>query len=338
MDQKSATTTLIVLIIFLLLLAIGIIAKGYLLLKKEELKSFSNKFNEYQPHLLIFSGAILLSSTIVATYYSSQKFLPMPAASPATHVVPLFYTTTIITGITFFLTQILLFVFAFKYRNKPGQQATYTIGKLKFELIWTIIPFITFLFLFIWGQIVWAKIIPKKDNNAIEIEVFAEQFAWRVRYAGADHKLGRSDFRLINNSNDLGIDIADPASADDFIPLQMHVPKNRTVKLTLRAKDVIHSFFIPYFRIKMDAVPGMTTQMQFTPIISTAEMRHKLKRPTFDYEVACAELCGRMHFGMKMIMVVDESQQFDQWYAAQQPWMEDQEASNQIQYKAPHTK
>ena len=149
-----------------------------------------------------------------------------------------------------------------------------------------------------------------------------------MRYAGADEKLGRADFRLINSDNEMGIDVLDPHSKDDVLPLQMHLPKNREIRIVLRSKDVIHSFFIPQFRMKMDAVPGMTTEMHFIPTTTTNEMRAKLNNPNFDYEVACAELCGRMHFGMKMILIVDEPAVFEKWYHAQQSWTHELAAAN----------
>jgi cytochrome c oxidase subunit 2 len=310
-------------VLFLLAGIAGI--KGYLALKKEKHENnIARLFNENQSFLLLGFVAVFVIGVGISIFYFSKKFLPYPTASPATGVVTLFNTTTIITGVAFFLTQILLFYFAFKYREKSNQQAAFVIGHLKLELLWTVVPFVTFMFLFLWGQILWAKIIEKPGDDAVEIEILAEQFNWRVRYPGTDKKLGRSDFRLINNQNDMGIDANDPNSRDDFIPLQMHVPKNRQVKLVLRSKDVIHSFFIPYFRMKMDAVPGMTTQMHFTPNVSTVEMRKRLNNPDFDYEVACAELCGRMHFGMKLILIVDEQTTFDKWYKSQNTWTQNQ--------------
>jgi cytochrome c oxidase subunit 2 len=289
--------------------------------------NFTRFLQGAQSYLLLGFIIALIFCVSISTFYYSFKFLPSPAALPATDVVSLFNTTVIITGSAFFITQVLLFYFAFKYRTRPTRRALHITGKLKLELLWTAIPTVTFIFLFLWGQTLWTKIIDMPNDDAIVIAVMGEQFTWHVRYAGSDQRLGRSDFRQINRLNTMGVDLLDPNSKDDIIPLQMHVSKNRPVKISLQAKDVIHSFFIPYFRMKMDAVPGMTTQMHFTPTVSTAEMREKLNQPDFDYEIACAELCGRMHFGMKLILVVDEPAEFDKWYASQKPWIENKLAS-----------
>lgn len=281
-----------------------------------------------QPFLLGAFSTTFLICVIVSTLYYRSSFLPSPAAYPATGVVPLFNATVIITGIAFFVTQILLFYFAWRYRKRDQQLASFIKGSNKLELIWTIVPAVAFVFLFIWGHLLWTKIISPPQGDILEIEVMAEQFNWNVRYAGPDNKMGRTSFRFINTVNSMGVDTSDPDSKDDFIPVQMHIPKNRQVRLTLRSKDVIHSFFIPFFRIKMDAVPGMSTSVHFTAIESTDQMRMQRKDPEFEYEVACAELCGRMHFAMKLILVVDEPSQFNEWYTKQQSWMSKQVETN----------
>jgi cytochrome c oxidase subunit II len=298
----------------------GLAARGlrYATHKKNKiLNKVSELFVSIQPHLLLFSLPVFLICVISFTLYFSPHFLPSPLAYPATQIVPLFYVTTAITGLAFFLTQILLFYFAFKYRTKPNRKATFLKNFIKLEILWTVIPAFAFLFLFLWGQVLWSKIITEPEGDALEIEVMGQQFSWWVRYPGEDKKFGRADFAYVSNSNALGIDPTDPNSTDDFMPIQLHVVKNKTVKLRLRSKDVIHSFFIPYFRVKMDAVPGMITKLYFVPTTSTVEMRKKLNDPEFNYEVACAELCGRMHFAMKLILVVDEPAQFKQWLQEQ---------------------
>lgn len=279
-------------------------------------------FNSIQPYLLLIFIISFVLCVVISTGHFAKDFLPYPAAEPADRVQPLFNTTTILTGIAFFVTQILLFFFAFRYRTKPKRQARFLKNNLKLEIAWIAVPFLTFMFLFVWGQIVWAKVM-SQPKDALELEVMGAQFSWRVRYPGKDRKLGKFAFRLIGEGNEMGIDVSDPNSRDDFIPIQMHVPKGTPVKLSLRSRDVIHSFFIPYLRVKMDAVPGMVTHIHFTPTVTTTEMRKKLNDPNFNYEVACAELCGRMHFAMKLILVVDEPEEFEAWYNAQKTWIED---------------
>src|SRR5690606_796689 len=96
---------------------------------------------------------------------------------------------------------------------------------------------------------------------------------------------------------------------------------NRAVELKIRSRDVIHSVFLPHFRVKMDAVPGMPTRFKFIPTTTTEEMRRKLNNPDFNYELACAELCGRGHFAMKFILRVVEEEEYREWYASQVPWL-----------------
>lgn len=193
------------------------------------------------------------------------------------------------------------------------------------ELVWTVIPAICFIVLYCWGQVHWLEIIEYPKSDAITIEVVAEQFNWKCRYGGPDGKLGQASFKFVSNNNPLGINQNDPASFDDFIPYQLHVPKGRQVNILLRSNDVIHSFYIPRFRLKMDAVPGLYTSLHFTAERTTEEMRSMLDDPAFSYEIACAELCGRMHFAMRMILVVDTQEDFDTWYRTQPAWLSQSE-------------
>jgi cytochrome c oxidase subunit 2 len=322
--MDKLTTILIVGGISLLVISVIAVAKAYLIFKKNEQLHSESKFfkwfNNHQSSVLLLFIIAFMFCVICSTLYFAKNFLPYPAATPETAIVPLFHATTLLTGLAFFITQSLLFYFAFKYRAKPERKAHYIKGLLKLELLWTAVPAVTFIALFLWGQVLWAKLIDFPTRDVLVVEVVAEQFNWRVRYPGVDKKLGRADFRLISERNSMGVDTSDISAKDDFIPAQMHVPKNKPVKLLLRSKDVIHSFFIPHFRIKMDALPGMITQMHFTPTITTEEMRQKLDNANFDYEIACAELCGRLHFGMKLILIVDEQEQFNRWYTSQKRW------------------
>jgi len=262
---------------------------------------------------------VFLVAVVSSTLYYSKIFLPYPTATPATQVVPLFVTISIATTITFVVTQILLFYFLFRNKTTAARNATFQVGSFRLEFTWSVLTTIFFVFLFVWGEMLWLKIVDKAPDDALNIEVVGQQFSWKVRYGGQDQKLGRASFRFVNTDNDSGVDPADPDGKDDFIPAQMHVPKARPIHLILRSNDVIHSLYIPYFRSKMDAVPGMITGMNFTPIFSTREMRVKRNDPEFNYEIACAELCGRMHFAMKLILVVDEPSDFDAWYRSQKP-------------------
>ncbi|MEQ8423676.1 MAG: cytochrome c oxidase subunit II, partial [Cyclobacteriaceae bacterium] len=108
---------------------------------------------------------------------------------------------------------------------------------------------------------------------------------------------------------------------DDFKSLELHLPKGKEVHLKIRAKVVLHSVFLPHFRVKMDAVPGMYTNFKFVPTKSTQDMRNETGNPDFNYEMACTEICGKGHFSMRFVVVVDEPEDFEKWKAAQEPWL-----------------
>ncbi len=146
--------------------------------------------------------------------------------------------------------------------------------------------------------------VEKPPEDALFVEATGEQFAWNIRYPGADGVFGTVRPELIEITNPVGIDPDDPMGADDIVSINnLYVPAGRAVRVRLKAKDVIHSFFLPQFRVKQDAVPGMAIDVWFTP---TAEGR---------FEIACTELCGLGHYRMKGMMHIVPAAQFEQWLA-----------------------
>jgi cytochrome c oxidase subunit 2 len=172
------------------------------------------------------------------------------------------------------------------------------------------------------GLETWNAITDPASKEAEVIELVAQQFAWTARYPGKDKELGKFDFRLIDASNEFGLNLAeDPNTYDDFKAAQLHLPKGKEVLLKIRAKDVLHSVYLPHFRVKMDAVPGMSTHFKFTPTKSTADMRLETHNPEFNYELACAEICGKGHFSMRLIVIVDEPAEYEKWKSEQESWL-----------------
>ena len=158
------------------------------------------------------------------------------------------------------------------------------------------------------GMPVWAEYFDSSPPaDAVAIEVTAQQFAWNVRYPGPDGTFGRTDSRLVDDtSNALGLVPNDAAGKDDIVTInEIAVPVGRTVRIRLRSKDVIHSFFLPNFRVKQDAVPGMTPEMVFVPTLPG------------DFEIACAELCGLAHYRMRGAFHVMTDAQFADWLLLQ---------------------
>lgn len=159
------------------------------------------------------------------------------------------------------------------------------------------------------GMPVWSEYFDATPPaDAVVIEVTAQQFAWNVRYPGPDGRFGRTEPRLIDDAtNPIGMDRTDPAGKDDIVTInEITVPFGRAVRVRLRSKDVIHSFFLPNFRVKQDAVPGMTPEVVFFPT------------KTGHFELACAELCGLAHYRMRGFFNVVPPAEFDTWLRKQQ--------------------
>jgi cytochrome c oxidase subunit 2 len=158
------------------------------------------------------------------------------------------------------------------------------------------------------------------ENESLIVQVTGEQFAWNFHYAGADGAFGRTDITLLDlQSNPLGLDRADPAAKDDVTTVnQLYLPVNRPIILRLRSKDVIHSFGVPELRVKQDAVPGLTIPIWFIPNVTTAEMRTRTGNSEFQYEIACAQLCGLGHYRMRGFVTVQTAEEFQTWIADEQ--------------------
>jgi cytochrome c oxidase subunit 2 len=154
---------------------------------------------------------------------------------------------------------------------------------------------------------------PAKD--ALLVQVTGEQFAWNMHYAGADGVFGRTKIDLLDlQSNPLGLDRDDPAAKDDVTTLnQLYLPVDKPIIVRLKSKDVIHSFGVPEFRVKQDAIPGLTIPIWFVPTVTTAEMRTRTGKPEFQYEIACAQLCGLGHARMRGFVTVVEPDEFQKW-------------------------
>jgi cytochrome c oxidase subunit II len=163
----------------------------------------------------------------------------------------------------------------------------------------------------------WAARVdhPPPESEALVVEVTGEQFAWNVHYAGPDGKFGRTDIKLLDlQSNPLGLDRDDAAAKDDVTTLnQLYLPVNKPVIVRLRSKDVIHSFGVPEFRVKQDAVPGLTIPIWFVPNVTTADMRTRMANTEFQYEIACAQLCGLGHAKMRGFVTVVTAEEFQKW-------------------------
>jgi cytochrome c oxidase subunit 2 len=163
---------------------------------------------------------------------------------------------------------------------------------------------------------------PEKSKNPLEIRIVGEQFAWNIHYPGPDGVFGKSAPEKMSSSNPLGLDVTDPNAQDDIITLnQLRLEENRPVIIHLTSKDVIHSFFLPFMRVKQDAIPGMEIPVHFTPIHATPGGEVwgvECKEPQCQtWDIACAQLCGLGHFRMKGQYKVHSKADFEKWLATE---------------------
>jgi cytochrome c oxidase subunit II len=311
------TGGILVIAVFVLIyriLALVNIARG---VNNTRAGGYSNKVNG-----LLFILFFVVGFALIAWYSgkASEFYLPTAASDHGLVTDELFWTTTAITFVVFFLTHIVLFVAPYFFRYKQDRKALWWPDNTKLEVAWTVIPAIVLAVLVLTGWLAWRDIMSPSPKDSVQVEIMGKQFNWHVRYPGKDGVLGKYNFRKVDATNSMGMDFNDKHNDDDFQPSEIHLPKGKPVLLKIRARDVLHSVYMPHFRVKMDAVPGMPTQFWFVPNKTTAEMRDELKKPEFNYEMACTEVCGSGHFAMKFRIVVDEPAEYEKWFASQEAW------------------
>jgi cytochrome c oxidase subunit 2 len=278
----------------------------------------SNKVNATLFMIFLIVGGI----AFFWSFGDAKKDFDVPSASVhGVWIQDMFWTTMIVIGIVFVVTHILLFWYSYKFQYNPEKKAYYYPHNNKLEILWTMIPAVVMAMLVFSGWKNWTKIMNPAPADAVVMEVYGKQFNWLVRYPGADNQLGRVKHTLIDASNEFGYDFTDPKAQDDIVsPQEVHIPKGRPVLFNIRSRDVIHDVWQPHFNINMHAVPGMPTKFWFVPTKTTAEMAMETGKPDFQYEIACSQICGQGHFAMRMVIVVDEPEDYDAWLAQQQPY------------------
>lgn len=251
---------------------------------------------------------LLLCVASVFLFSGHYGWFP-PLVSTFTDYDKQFTLTLIVVAVVFILAQLALGLFVWRYRDRGNNQAKHIEGNNTFEWVWTSLTFVIFIGLGILGQRMWADLhFTEPPADAMVVEVTAQQFQWNFRYSGPDGQFGHTDPKYVDESalNFIGLDPHDPAGKDDIMTMnRMVVPVNQPVKVILHSKDVTHSFFVPWFRIKQDAVPGMTITIHFTAT------------KTGEYEIPCAELCGLGHYKMRGVLDVVTPQEFQDWLKKQ---------------------
>ncbi|MDB5112318.1 MAG: cytochrome c oxidase subunit [Mucilaginibacter sp.] len=278
-------------------------------------------------------GAICILFMIVGFYGAywsiteqGSMTLPEAASKHGVKIDQMFLTTSILTLFVFVLTQFLLFFFAFKYRGSDKRKAYFLPHNNTIEKVWTIVPAIVLTILVVFGFFTWQEITNSTDGkgeSSINIDVTGHQFAWELRYPGNDGKLGRKNYTLIGGNNKLGIDYKDRNSFDDLAADTMVIPVNKSIRLNINAQDVIHSVYMPHFRVQLNAVPGLPTFFRFTPTITTAEMRTRTDNAKFEYLLYCNKICGASHYNMQKVVRVVTDSEYNEWIARQKPYLTD---------------
>ncbi len=257
-------------------------------------------------------GALFALIGLVGIYYGlGQWRAPELASRHGAGVDAMMVYLLVCTGALFLIGHLLLGYMIFA--NGRSDRVTLRMATPKTEkMLSVVLGFLMALIaeggVVVIGVPVWNEYYRSElPDNAVTVEVLSQQFVWNFRYPGPDGVFGRTDPSLYDDvTNPMGIDPTDPASADDIVMINnLYLPADEMVHLVMKSRDVIHSFFLPHFRVKQDAVPGMSIDVTFTPT------------RTGDFDIACTELCGMAHYRMQGYLHVLPRAEFDDWLASQ---------------------
>ena len=340
------TSLLVIIVLVLLAIALWQLTKIFDLtqvgLGSDNAQIANDNDNKVQGYLMFGFLAFIYIFTIYGLLKWGGLVLHTPASEHGLEIDRLMDITWILIFVVQAITQALLYYFAFKYSGKQGQEALYFSDSNKLEAVWSIIPAVVLAVLILYGLFAWTNIMfIDEEDDAIVIELYAQQFKWTARYAGADNVLGKANVRYIEGVNTTGMDLNDPNGQDDFVTSEIHIPKGKKVHFKMRSQDVLHSAYFPHFRAQMNCVPGMVTEFAFTPTYTTTEYRElpfmqkkveninalrtkksnelaalglgPLDPYTFDYLLLCNKICGTSHYNMQMKVVVDTPAEYKAW-------------------------
>ena len=323
--------------------------------RKDDSQVANYKDNDLHGKLMFAFLVFIYLVTIFSFVSYTKVLLPEAASEHGETYDTLFFVSFALIMFVQIVTQALLHYFSYKYRGLKETKAEFITHNNKLEFIWTIIPAIVLFGLILYGMTTWSQIMNfEEDEDALVIELYAQQWNWKARYAGADNVLGDANVRFLNDYDGLnvvGIDSSDPNGLDDIVVTQeFHLPVDRKVIFKFRSQDVLHSAYMPHFRAQMNCVPGMITEFSFTPTITTADMRmnadvvdkvnrinkiryensqeliakgeESLDPYQFDYLLLCAKICGASHYNMQMKIIVESEKDFNKWINNQKTFSE----------------
>ena len=304
---------------------------------------------------LMFGFLFFIYGITIFSFLSyGDVLLPNAASEHGSEYDNLMWISFAIIFVVQTITQALLHYFSYKYRGEKGKKALFYADNDRLEAIWTIIPVFVLAGLILYGLYTWTDIMTVEENDdALVVELYAQQFNWKARYAGEDGVLGDANVRFLQDfdgRNLVGIDATDPNGFDDVVVQELHLPVGREVIFKMRSQDVLHSAYMPFFRAQMNCVPGMITEFAFTPNKTTEEMRQdpdvvaKVKKINkirsqkskeliakgdtaldpyeFDFLLLCNKICGASHYNMQMKIIVESPEEYAKWMADQQTFAE----------------
>ena len=322
--------------------------------KKVNTQVADDSDNQWNGQLMFAFMIFIYAITLFSFWKWGDVMLPSSSSEHGIEYDNLLWISFAIIFFTQTITQGLLHYFAYKYRGQKGKKALFYADNVRLEAIWTIIPVIVLAGLILYGLYTWTDIMTVEENEeALVVELYAQQFNWKARYAGDDGVLGDANVRFLQDfdgKNLVGIDATDPNGFDDVVVQELHLPAGREVIFKMRSQDVLHSAFMPHFRAQMNCVPGMITEFAFTPIVTTEEIRqteamkakvkkiNRIRREksqdllakgeeplepyVFDYLLLCNKICGASHYNMQMKIIVETPEEFEKWISDQQTFAE----------------
>ncbi|WP_020409150.1 cytochrome c oxidase subunit II [Hahella ganghwensis] len=250
--------------------------------------------------------AVILIILVVASvlFHIFSPWQATEAASNWGSIDEALLITIVITGVFFVAVGFFVAVAVWRFHHKKGRRAAYEPENRKLEWWLIVITSLGIMGMLAPGLVVYQDFVDVPEDATV-VEVFGQQWQWTFRLPGEDGKLGTSEIKWISAANPLGVNPEDPDGQDDLVIVsnEIHMPVGKPVKVLLRSKDVLHNFYIPQIRSKMDMVPGLVSYFWFTPT------------KTGRFEILCAEFCGVGHYNMRGILIVDEPEQYEQWKA-----------------------
>ena len=307
---------LVVLLIITALVQITRVSELLAEIKNQDVNKVTDDDNKTQGVLFLVIGFGFLAFVVWQMVTWNHFLLPPASSLHGAEIDSLMKVSMGLILVLFFILTPLLFFFAYKYRGNKKNTAYFFSHNNKLEVIWTVVPTIVLTALIVYGLRTWDRAMNVDVADATVIEVYGKQFQWIARTSGDDNKLGKANYKLVNGKNSLGVDMEDENASDDKLLREVHLVVDKPVLLKFRSQDVIHSAFLPHFRVQMNCVPGLLTKFAFTPTQTTAEMKEQ-EGADFEYILLCNKICGAAHYNMQMNFIVETQDEYNAWISSQ---------------------